>query len=119
MNIRDGHSSSYWTNSTVYSHPVAARPSYIWDVTSSVFRPQPTSPPGGSSTYEHVKGPPGTKAWSVTAFVVTALSLAIGGVLLPLVAGHLFRVVLRFTYRNRIWGRVLMAPLPLGYVLPV
>ena len=103
MNIQDDGLTMYWTNTTQVSTPANSTRTGEWP------------PPEASKSYESIHtNLPGNKAWPITAFIATALSLAIGGVLFPMVAGPIFRTLLRFVYRNRIWGRVIIAPLPLA-----
>jgi len=97
MNIEDTSVLTYWTNVTQY--------------TTLGQSPQPLS----NQTSEHVESSaPGNKTWPLTTFIATALSLAVGGVLLPMVAGPIFRATSKFIYRNRNWGRVILILVLLG-----
>ncbi|KAK5122545.1 hypothetical protein LTR85_003808 [Meristemomyces frigidus] len=59
----------------------------------------------------------GTKTWSLTSFWASAFPLAIGTIVIPIVAGPAFRWLAQFARRHAMWWRVIVMILTIGAVL--
>lgn len=51
----------------------------------------------------------GNRTWSLSAFLITALALLFGTIVLPLVGGPIFRVLVQFVRKHKTWWRVIVA----------
>lgn len=103
MNITDHSPSHYWRNETSAALPgknskIYARNAYLGNYTANLI----------------VTNNPNTRTWSLNSFWVSAFPLALGTIVIPLVAGPLFRWMMQFARRHKVWWRVIVIFLTVG-----
>lgn len=92
MNIEDNARTQYWTNSTT-TDSMTTNGSLARSLTSDAY----------ISTDQ-----PGTYNWSSRIFYAVAIPLTFASIILPLVAGHAFRLTARYSIKNRFKFRLVV-----------
>ncbi|KAM0723393.1 hypothetical protein Q7P37_000379 [Cladosporium fusiforme] len=93
MNIQDNSAFTFWSNSTV-----TTRPSSGAETTNSTY-----------SETQLFTDQPGSVSWPLWMFGAVAAALTFASVILPLIAGRMFRHVARFSIRRRHEFRVIVS----------
>ncbi|KAK3070991.1 hypothetical protein LTR53_009474 [Teratosphaeriaceae sp. CCFEE 6253] len=71
----------------------------------------------GISNATYTTNQPGTKTWPLSSFWASAFPLAFATIIVPLVAGPVFRTTAQFASRYRVWWRVIVMFLTLSIML--
>jgi len=103
MNVIDRSTSTYWANSSTSTGKGS------WSATTLLNNKTVTE----NATKISTNQANGT-LWDIKFFWITAASLAFGTIIIPVVAGSVFRRIFRFAQRNKVWWRVIVAFLALG-----
>lgn len=109
MNITSYRNDSFWTNSTNYSEPTVTTtsfyPNYFTRLDGSYSM---VSSPQTITNYPRVDILAETnerhaQSWKLQTFFITAVSLAIGSIIIPVISGTCIHWTTRFYHRNTGW----------------